>query len=882
MSDARQPTDRDLPGWDRDQEALARARAIRDRMTLEEKVEFVTGDRGDWNYAFYNGPIDHLGIPALTMADGPAGVRINNQSVHDGRSTALPAPIALAATWDPEQAAHYGDVIGAEAFASGHNVQLAPAVDIARAPLGGRTFEAFGEDPLLQSRMVVPEILAIQRHPVHATIKHVVANNQEYQRFTVDARVDERTLREIYLPPFEAAVRDAHVAAAMGAFNKVNGIFSCENRAILVDILKDEWGFRGWVMSDYDATWSTTAAANGGLDNEQPTGRFWGPRLLAAIHAGEVEVAQLDDMVERILFPMAALGLLDRPVDIAPLPVEANGLVARGIAERSMVLLQNDGILPLAADGVRSIAVIGPDADNTSAAGAGSGMLKAAYGVSALDGIRQRAGDGVRVEYEAGVDPVSAAVLLPGLPAVPSDFLRPADDGNGEGRGLTGTYWPNLRFADMPVLQRVDPEVALNLGFYNIPLFNGISPKLALTPGSLNGRMSARWTGSLVVPLTGRYELSLTSFGAGRLFVDGELVIDIPGGGADDVPDAGATDNPPIPPMVPGVGPVERTTALDLLADRPATLRLEYAADSPELSPQAGPQFRLGWRPPDGLVQPGIAAAAELAARSDVAIVVARDYETEMMDRPDLLLPNNQDALIRAVAAANPRTVVVLMNGAPIETAAWDQDVAALVEAWFAGQEQGHALASVLFGDVDASGRLPLTFPRSLAETPVSSAAQYPGVDGVATYSEGVMVGYRGYDELGLQPRFPFGHGLSYTTFEYGGLEVDPAPAAEDDVVATVSFEVANTGSRPGVEVAQVYVGRLPGPTRTPLRQLAGWARIGLDPGERRRVSVAIARRSVSVWDVDTHAWQTPAGDVSVEVGRSSRDLRLSARVGVR
>ena len=865
--------------WDRDQAAWDRATALRDQMTLEEKIELVTGDLGDWRFAFYNAPIERLGIPALTMADGPAGVRINDQSVHDGRSTALPAPIALAATWDPDQATRYGDVLGAEAFASGHNVQLAPAVDIARAPVGGRTFESFGEDPLLQARMVVPEILAMQRHPVHATIKHIVANNQEYQRFTVDAHVDERTLREIYLPPFEAAVRDAHVAAAMGAFNKVNGVYSCENAAVLVDILKDEWGFRGWVMSDYDATWSTVASARGGLDQEQPSARFWGPRLLAAVEAGDVDVETLDGMAQRIIFPMAALGLLDRPPEIGPLPVEAHGLVAREIAERGMVLLKNDGILPLSADGPTSIAVIGPDADNASAAGAGSGMLKPAYTVSALEGIRRRAGDGVRVEYAAGVDPISAAVLLPGLPAVPSAFLVPMSD--AAGHGLTGTYWTNSRFAGEPLLTRVDPQVAINLGFFNIPVFNGTSPKLPPTPTELNRRMSARWTGNLVVPLSGPYELSLTNFGAGRLFVDGDLVIDIAGGGADDDPASTAAQFPPVPPMVPGAGPVVSSTTVELVADAPVALVIEYAADSPELSPQMGAQFRLGWRPPDALVHPGIAEAAALAGRSDVAVVVARDFETEMMDRPDLRLPNDQDALIAAVIAANPRTIVVLMNGAPVETAPWDGDVAALVEAWFAGEEQGNALARVLFGDVDASGRLPLTFPESLSETPVSSPAQYPGIDGVATYSEGVMVGYRGYDELGLEPRYPFGHGLSYTTFDYAEIEVGPADATIDTTIAVVSFEVVNTGTRPGVEVAQVYVGRLPGSTPTPPRQLAGWARVPLEAGERRRVSVAISRRSVSHWDVASHDWRTPPGDVAVHVGRSSRDLRLEGRITV-
>ena len=295
------------PDWRTSPEVDQRVDDLLARMTLEEKVDLVTGDQ-DFGYAFYNAPIERVGIPALTMADGPAGARVNNTAVNGGRNTAMPAPIALAATWEPALAERYGDVLGAEAFATGHNVQLAPAVDIARAPRGGRTFESFGEDPLLQARMVVPEIHGIQAHPVQATIKHFIANNQEHRRFTVDVRVDARTLHEIYLPPFEAAIRDGGVGAAMASFNRVGGTYASEHGGLLTDVLRGELGFRGWVMSDYEATWSTASAANAGLDQEQPAARFWGPRLVAAVAGGEVDAATLDEMVRRILRPMIGLG----------------------------------------------------------------------------------------------------------------------------------------------------------------------------------------------------------------------------------------------------------------------------------------------------------------------------------------------------------------------------------------------------------------------------------------------------------------------------------------------------------------------------------------------------------------------------------------------
>ena len=850
------------------------------RMTLEEKVDLVTGDQ-DFGYAFYNAPIERVGIPALTMADGPAGARVNNTSVNGGRNTALPAPIALAATWEPALAERYGDVLGAEAFATGHNVQLAPAVDIARAPRGGRTFESFGEDPLLQARMVVPEIHGIQAHPVQATIKHFIANNQEHRRFTVDVRVDARTLHEIYLPPFEAAVRDGAVAAAMASFNRVGGTYASEHGGLLTDVLRGELGFRGWVMSDYEATWSTAAAANAGLDQEQPAARFWGPRLLAAVTGGEVDAATLDEMVRRILRPMIGLGLVDRPVELGPVPAEAHARTAREIAEQGIVLLRNTGdALPIGPD-VSSIAVIGPETDNVSAAGAGSGFLRPLREASPLDGIRRRAGADVRVAHAPGADALSAADLLPGPPAIPSAYLAPPD---GQGSGLLAEYWANPRFEGEPLLTRTDPQVAINLGFFNIPHFNAISPRLPATPMELNGRISVRWRGTLAPETTGTHRLSLTSLGSASLSLDGSTILRVRGDGLHGPP-VDHADFPPLPPLVPDDGPRIETVEVDLNAGVPRAIEVAYAADSAEQNDQIGAQLRLGWEPPPASIPPLVREAARLAADCDVAVVVAPTYESEMMDRPGLDLPSRQDLLIREVAAANPRTIVVLMSGGPVATAAWDQSVPALLEAWYAGQEQGDAIARVLFGDVNPSGKLPLTFPVDDARTPLTTPEQYPGVDGVLSYSEGIFVGYRGYDQRDLEPRFAFGHGLSYTEFAYDRLELEPRPIDDDGdpkaAVIAVSFDLTNSGARAGTEVAQVYRGRLPADVATPPRTLAGWARVTLDPGERRRVTVAIPRRCLEWWGEARGGWTLARGSVELEVGASSRDIRLRGRTTV-
>ncbi|HYI66783.1 MAG TPA: glycoside hydrolase family 3 C-terminal domain-containing protein [Candidatus Limnocylindrales bacterium] len=871
--------------WRSDPETERRVEALLGEMSLDEKVDLVTGDL-DFSYAFYNAPIERVGIPALTMADGPAGARVNDRSVNDGRSTRLPAPISLAATWDPELARRYGDVLGAEAFATGHNVQLAPAVDIARAPRGGRTFEAFGEDPLLQSRMVVPEIEGIQAHPVEATIKHFIVNNQEHRRFTIDVQVDERTLREIYLPPFEAAVVDGAVGAAMASFNRVNGTYASEHRELLTVLLRGDLGFRGWVMSDYEATWSTAASAAAGLDQEQPAARFWGERLAAAVATGELPAETIDDMVRHILRPMIGLGLLDHPVEIGPLPVGAHASTSREIAEQGVVLLKNaDGFLPL--DPVPgSIAVIGPEADNGSVAGAGSGWNLATREVSPLDGIGRRAGAGSRVAYAPGVDPLSAALLLPGPPAIPSGFLAPPRDNSGQ-HGLLAEYWSNPSFDGEPILTRVEPQAAINLGFFNIPHFNAISPKLPQTPMELGGRISVRWTGSLTASVTGEHELALTSLGSATLFVDGEPMIEVASAGGRPA-DAAQPAFPPPPPLVPDVGPVVATARVHLVADEPRAIRVDYAADSTEQNEQIGAQLRFGWRPADGTMPPLVREAAALAAACEVAIVVAPTYESEMMDRPDIHLPAEQELLIREVTAANPRTAVVLMSGGPVDVSGWEARVPAILEAWYAGQEQGDAIARVLFGDVNPSGKLPITFPMDEDHTPIAAPEQYPGVGGAVRYSEGILVGYRGYDELGIEPRFPFGHGLSYTSFALERLELRPmelrpggSSAGRDTDAVEVSFDVVNTGSTRGTEVAQVYVGRLPVDAPTPPRQLAAFARVTLDPGERVRATVGVSRRSLSWWDAQDSRWSTASGEVEIEVGASSRDIRLRGRVTI-
>jgi len=902
--------------WRRSPEVQARVQALLASMTLEEKIELVTGDLNH-EFGFYSAPIERVGIPALAMADGPPGVRINNGAVHGGKATALPAPIALAATWNVDLARRYGHVLGHEARASGHNVFLGPAVDIARVPVGGRQFESSGEDPLVNSRIAGAQIDAIQSHEVLACLKHYAVNNQEYERSSVDVAVDERTLRELYLRPFEVVCQTSGVASMMGAFNRVNGAYACEHATLLTKVLREEWGFRGWVMSDYGATHSTVPSALAGLDQEQPSGVFYAEALRRAVEGGDVARATLDEMCARILRTVIGLGAFDRPLEISDMHLAEHREVALAVAEQAVVLLKNDGaLLPRDAQGVRRAVVIGCDADSAATAGGGSGKIKPAFEASLLEGIRQRLGPDVQVDYCQGNDPVSAADLLPGNESIPSCFLR-AEDVSGTS-GLRAEFWTNTDFVGDPFTRRLMPQAALNLGFFNFPGFGAASPRVPPLPFELTGRISVRFSGRIVVPVDGEYRLSVTLLGSAKIWLDDQLVLDFryhgpgrSGGGgaasgawagfaADDdvrVPRAGDEDQPadqraadvgltaaalaPPLPLTAGsggeAGPPPDMTSFGLRLDNRAgghRLRIDYAADAPAQGHLTGAQFRLGWVPPQGVVSRLIEEAVAQARGADLAVVAVRCYESEHMDRPDLQLPNGQAALIRAVAAANPNTVVVTMSGGPIETVSWEQDVRAILHAWYLGQEQGRALAGLLFGDTVPSGKLPLTFPRSDVEGLFHSAAQYPGIDGRVVYEEGTRVGYRGFDARGMEPRFAFGHGLSYTTFEYGELEM---VAAEG--VLTVSCTIANSGSRAGMETAQLYVG-LSADGAAP-RQLIDWHKLALEPGERRRIAFRIdpgsIERPFSTWH--DGQWRVARGPATLFVGASSRDIRLEGTV---
>jgi beta-glucosidase len=838
--------------WLHSSEVESRVETMLEQFSLPDKIKLVSGQ-----FIRSSDAKPPAGLPAFNLTDGPAGVRTSPDATSTPRATALPAPIALAATWSTELAHKYGDVLGLEAKLTGHNVLLGPAVDIARAPLAGRTFESFGEDPLLQSRMIVPEVLAIQRHGVQTCLKHFIVNNQEWDRNSIDARVDERTLHEIYLPPFEAAIKLGGAASLMASYNRINGDFACDNGHVLSGILRDGLGFRGWVMSDFLANHSTAQSANAGLEWEltMPHASMWREKLLEAVQQNEVTLETLNEMVRRILRPTVGLGMLESGNE-QPIPVAEHAAIALEIAEQSIVLLKNTGdLLPLSSHQIQSIAVIGADADNVSAAGGGSALVQPLREISVLEGLRERADSSVRVEYAAGTDPLGSGALLPGPNAIPSSVL---------GGGLQASYWNNLNFEGEPVLTRVEPNVEIVRGFFDFPgmKLSAASTKLEAIPGSVEPQFSARWTGFLLPPVSGEHVLSLTCAGAAKLFVDDQLVLE---GTSQLELHSGSLHWD-------GSGAAISTTMLALEAGTKYAIRLEYAADFPELHFLYGAQLKLGWKPPADTLTPLMLEAVDLAMRSDVAVIVARTLETEAMDRPNLELPNFQAQLIRAVSAVNPRTVVVLMTGSSVEMNSWE-DVPAILEAWYAGQEQGHAVARVLFGDVNPSGKLPLTFPQSESAMP---PLEYPGSNGSITYSEGLNIGYRGYDAHKIEPQYPFGFGLSYTSFAYSNLEITSVTN-----FFTLRFDLENTGDRDGIEIAQVYL-EPPAKADAPPKKLVGWARVSLQAGEKKSVTVTLdslsLERPFSRWN---HGWEMVYGQYGVLIGASSRDLRLRADLDV-
>lgn len=802
-----------------------RIEQILKQLSQEEKASLTAGENL-WSI----GGIESVGLPAMKVSDGPNGAR--GTFGGDQTSACFPCGSALAATWDQDLLAQIGGELALEASSKGVSVLLAPTINIHRTPLNGRNFECMSEDPYLSGKMAAAYVRGLQDGKVAACPKHYVCNDSEFQRMTLDVVVDERTLREIYLLPFEIVFREGGAWACMAAYNQVNGEFAASSRFLLTDVLKDEWGFDGIVMSDWFGTKSTVGCFEGGLDLEMPgPGIMMGASLLPRLEAGEMDEADLDDKVRRYLRLAGRTGVLDgKSIGAETSRNEASTrTLARRAAAESFVLLKNErGALPLEPDQIDSIAVIGPNARTGSLMGGGSAMVKPPYTSNPLKAIRDALGDTTEIRYRQG------CANHRFCPLIESGMV---DNGSS---GLTIEYYNQPDFEGLPVAteSRDSSEI---FWFGHLP-------------DGVESGFSARVSFDFTPADSGTHEFGLYTLGLGRLYVGGELVVNLW-----EEYEQGDTFF--------GMGSPEKRAQRHFGAGSSTKVVLEFMCMPG--TPVAG--LRLGVAPP--LPDNAIELAANDAAVADAAIVVVglnQDWEGEGHDRGHMDLVGEQDALVSAVAARNPRTIVVVNAGSPVHMP-WIDEVAAVLFAWFPGQEFGNALTDILLGIANPSGRLPVTLPKHITETP--GYVNYPGEKGQVRYGEGLFVGYRHYDARNMEPLFPFGHGLSYTDFSYANAHI--AGSVHDEIQGlSVFVDVTNTGTHSGAEVVQLYVGYDNSKVARVPRELKAFERVELDPGETHRVELRLSGRDLSYYDVHAQDWQAEAGLYRLEIGTSSRDIR--------
>lgn len=799
--------------------------ALVDGLTLDEQVTLLSGE-DFWSVA----AIPEKGIGKLRVSDGPNGARGSGSLIGGVKAAAFPVGIALGATWDVALLEEVGGALADEAKSKGAHMLLGPTVNLHRSVTNGRNFECYSEDPELSAALTAAYVRGLQAKGVAATVKHFAGNESEIERTTIDSRIDERSLREIYLRPFEAAVKEAGAWGIMSSYNKLNGTYAAENHWLLTRVLREDWGYDGIVMSDWFGSRTTAPTVNAGLDLEMPgPTRDRGAKLVAAVEAGEVSRETVRARALNMLRVMArtgALGNFAPLVEVADDRPATRALIRRAGAE-GMVLLQNRGLLPLAAP-KGMVAVIGPNAKVAQIMGGGSAQLNPHYAVSPWQGLAARLGEGA-LAFAAGCTNHRWEPLLAGPVEV--------------------EYFAQTEFRG-PVVAR--ETMAEGQAFWIPPIAGG-----KVDPRGFSARLVAR-----VVPQrTGRYRLGIAVAGFARVHVDGKLVANAWEGwrkgrtffeeGCDEV-----------------VGEV------DLVAGREAVVTMEFSTrPSDNLTFSA---FRLGLGLPMGDAE--IAEAARVAAEAETAIVfVGRsgEWDTEGSDLEGIRLPGRQDELVAAVLKANPRTVVVLQTGGPVELP-WMKDAPAILQAWYLGQECGNAIADVVFGDAEPGGRLPQTFPVRWEDNPTRSQdlEVYPGLNGRVRYEEGLNIGYRHYDRTGTEPMFPFGHGLSYAEFDLSGLTVERQGEG-----ARVRAMLRNTGARAGSTVVQVYVGDRQASVPRPPRELKGFAKVRLAAGESREVVVDLPPRAFAFFDLAGQCWRREAGEFTVWAGFSAGDIRGAAEM---
>jgi len=739
----------------------------------------------------------------------------------------------MATSWNPELIERVGAALGSETHAMGCDILLAPCVNIVRHPLAGRNFESYSEDPYLAGRIGVAYVTGVQSQGTGTSLKHYACNNQEIERMRGNSEVDERSLREIYLSQFETIVKEAKPWTVMCAYNRINGTYASENSYLLQEILRGEWGFQGAVISDWGANHTIVESVKGGLDLEMPgPAKYYGNLLFEALANWQIDEAAINEAARRMLRLIFQSGKMEgdgsRPAGAVNTPTHQ--ALARELAEEAITLLKNEGgILPLKAEALRSVAIIGPNADEDFLiSGGGSARVISPYFVSPLEGLKAKLGDRVEVGYVPGC----SNYRLP--PLIRINYLTPPA---GQGNGLKAEYFNTPALSDKPDLERLDAR----------PEFWWAND------GPLGHSLYAvRWTGSLIAPGTGRYVIGLANTATARLYLDGKLLVES---------------------VTPGQDSFRLNTNLgtaELVAGHTYDLRVEFLKNTKDSFSLIRLLFAFDPAPEN---DQRLSQATELAAKSDVAIVcvgMPEGYESEGHDRPDIELPGSQVELIRAVAKANPKTIVVLNAGAPVSMP-WLDEAPVVVNALYPGMEGGAALARILLGEVNPSGKLTTTFPKRLEDTPAFN--NYPGRREVL-YGEGIFVGYRHYDLREVEPLFPFGHGLSYTSFEYSDLKITQPLKRGTRSAAQAAVTVKNTGAVQGKEIIQLYVSDKQASLPRPPKELKGFAKVALDPGKSTTIKFDLDERAFSFYDPEQKGWVMEPGEFEILVGSSSRDIR--------
>ncbi|MHC4534119.1 MAG: beta-glucosidase [Planctomycetota bacterium] len=816
-----------------------RVQDILDRLTLEEKAGFMAG-KNMW----FMKSVERLGIPSVQVTDCGHGVTVilDEAGQYAGCATCFPTAVAQAASWDTQLVYEIGSAIAREARALGSAILLAPMVNIHRTPLNGRNYETYSEDPFLAGTLGSSFIKGVQSEHIGAVIKAMTANNQQTNQQDLNVELSERTLREIYLPAFKIPVLEANPWGVMTAYNGLNGHPTCASKHLISTILKKEWHYEGFIVSD----WRSVKGSNSitaGLDIEMPgPGRFMATKdILSAVAQGMLTEDELNDRVSRYLRALVKSRLLDR--DRPKLSAESNTAkhreLARKAAEASIVLLKNDtGILPLNRSKISKLAVIGPNAEEARLGGGGSASVTACSSVSPLKGLKNYCGKDILIEF------VEGTTMKGNLPVVGTQYLITSDQGKTVS-GLKGEYFNNTGLTGKPSHVRIDEKVDFSWGW------------AAPCKQVGKNRYSVRWTGSIRAPKTGRYRVGVTCHEGGfRLYVNGKISIDQwakPSGEAFEAVFSRKSESVQVR--------MEDGTTCDIC--------LEFQKWGNKNA------IRLEWEIP-GQSNP-IEDAVILAENSDAVVVFAglsNLFEGGMNDREDISLPEGQDELIKAVSMANARTVVVLINGTPVAMP-WLNDVSTVIEAYYPGQEGGDAIARVVFGDVNPSGKLPETFPKRLEDNP--SHGFFPGEKRRALYGEGIYIGYRHYDTRGIEPLFPFGHGLSYTEFEYNNLRI----RQKRDGSVRITLDVKNTGKSSGAEVIQLYVRDLEASVDRPDKELKAFVKMELLPGQTRQAELFINEDAFAYFSPMKERWIIEPGEFELLIGSSSRDIRLTEEITV-